>query len=261
MHKVLFHIPLSDFLAKLLNTNTITVYTYAFCVVLGALICCWFIKKSAKKHLQVQLQNSFFYQSFIAGFIGGKLLFYLEKPTYYFSNPSLMLNNFSGGFVCYGSVIAVSLFAAYYARKNKIAVLGLLDVLSIYTVLPIAFGRIGCFFNGCCYGKATTSFMGLIFPSTNNIAVHPTQLYEAVLMIFILVCLLQMNKYKKWQGQVFVLNLSLYAIGRALIEILRGDIRGFLFNNFLSQAQFIACLMLIVSATIFIIQNKKYKTI
>jgi phosphatidylglycerol---prolipoprotein diacylglyceryl transferase len=257
MHKVLFNISLPDFLKNLIHINSIIIYTYAFCVVLGASIACLFIKKFVQNSLQYTLPYTFFYKAFIAGFIGGKLLFYLEKPIYYLQNVHLLLNNFSGGFVCYGSVIAVSFFAVYYAKKNKIPVLGFLDILSVFTVFPIAFGRLGCFFNGCCYGKPTSSYLGLIFPTTAPMAVHPTQLYEFILMLFIFTALWFMQKHKKINGQVFILNLSLYAIGRSLIELVRGDERGFLFNHSISQAQFIACLAIIISAVLFKILHQK----
>jgi phosphatidylglycerol---prolipoprotein diacylglyceryl transferase len=257
MHKVLFHIPLSEYWRNVLQINGITIYSYAFCVVLGAIIACWFIKKYVQNTLEVQLPISFFYKAFVAGFVGGKLLYYLEKPVYYLQNPTLLLNNFSGGFVCYGSVIAVSVFAVFYAKKNKFSILGFLDILSVFTVFPIAFGRLGCFLNGCCYGKPTESALGLVFPNTAPAAVHPTQLYEFVLMLFIFIALWYMQKHKKINGQVFILNLSLYAIGRSIIELVRGDERGFLFNHTISQAQCIACLAIIISAILFKTLQKK----
>lgn len=262
MHPELFKIPLPYFLTKLLGVNSITIYTYAFCIVLGTVIGCVYIKRSAKKELNgLFVPYSFFYSMFLAGFIGGKLFYYLEKPAYYLQYPQLLLDNFSGGFVCYGSIICISLFTLLYSRKNNIAVFGLLDIMSIAAVIPMALGRVGCFFGGCCYGKPTDSFAGIVFPATTPHAVHPTQLYDAVLLGIILICLLLMNKHKRMQGQVFLLYIILYALQRFFLEFLRGDFRGSLFNGFISHAQTTAIAALIIGLTLTFKLNKQYKTI
>lgn len=227
MHPKLFTIPLPEFLSRLLGVNSITVYTYAFCIVLGAVIACLYIKRRAKVELNgLDLPHSFFYRVFLAGFVGGKLFCYLERPAYYFDHPYLLLDIFSGGFVCYGSIIFIILFTVLYSHKQKIPAYGLLDIIAIAAVVPMALGRTGCFFAGCCYGKPTDSIFCVVFPDTAPIAVHPTQLYEALLLTVILICLLIMNRYKTMNGQVFLLNISLYAIGRFFLEFIRGDFRG-----------------------------------
>lgn len=259
MHKVLIHFKISNSLADLLGVASITIYTYAFCVVLGAIIACLYINTSAKRSsLGLSLPHSFYYSLFIAGFLGGKIFYFLENPSLYIHNPRLLLTISTGGFVCYGSIIFVTLYAIFYAKKNHLSTFGLLDILSIASVLPIAFGRIGCFFNGCCYGTVTKGFTGFVFPATSPIAVHPTQLYEAALMLLILACLLCMNRVKKWQGQVFLLNMTLYAIGRALIETIRGDTRGFLFHHAISHAQALAMIATLISILLFIKLNKQH---
>ena len=114
MHPKLFTIQLPEFLSRLLVVNTITVYTYAFCIVLGAVVASLLIKRMCKATLNgLVLSNSFFYKIFLAGFIGGKLFCYLEAPAFYINNPAAALNIFSGGFVCYGSVIFIALFVLF----------------------------------------------------------------------------------------------------------------------------------------------------
>ena len=248
MHPTLFKLPLPSFIANWLSVNSIAFHTYACCIVAGALLACVYIKKYCKIELHnFNVPNSFFYFAFIAGFVGGKLLFYLEQPLQYINNPQLLLNTFNGGFVCYGSVLFIIGYGIFYSKKNRLNSLAFLDILAIACSIPIIFGRIGCFFGGCCYGKATTHFFGIIFPHTSPITVHPTQLYEASMMLVILACCLVMNKNKTQAGQVFFLNIGLYAVGRFCLEFLRGDFRGTLFNGFISHAQTIAICILIVS--------------
>jgi phosphatidylglycerol:prolipoprotein diacylglycerol transferase len=87
----------------------------------------------------------------------------------------------------------------------------------------------------------------MIFPTTNNIAVHPTQLYEASILILIALALLIIKKRQQFKGQLFLLYISFYAVARSILELFRGDKRGYIIDNYLSHSQFIALLILIVT--------------
>jgi phosphatidylglycerol:prolipoprotein diacylglycerol transferase len=219
-----------------------------------------YTKWRAKKELGIQnLPNSFFYMIFITGFVGGKLFFYLEKPMYFLNNPSLMLHNFSGGFVFYGSFVTIIPIVIWYLKHYKIPVLPILDILAITTLIAHSFGRIGCFNAGCCYGKPTNSSFGMIFPTTHNISVHPTQLYEAIILMGIAILLLIIKKRQQFKGQLFLLYISFYAIGRAILELFRGDNRGYVIDNYLSHSQLIALLILLIASFFYIKLKSKHK--
>lgn len=257
MHIELFHFSLPDFLSNLFHIKQVTVYTYAFCIAFAALIGSLYTKWSARKDLEIELSNSFFYMIFIAGFVGGKLFYYLEKPLFYWNNPSLLLDNFSGGFVFYGSFVTIIPIVIWYLKKKSIPVLPMLDILAITTLVAQVFGRIGCFCAGCCYGLPTNSFFGTVFPTSNNIAVHPTQLYEAFIVLCLMGLLLIIKKYNQFHGQTFLLYLSLYATSRAFLELFRGDKRGYIIDGFLSHSQFIALLLIVTS--LFFYKKLKHK--
>jgi phosphatidylglycerol:prolipoprotein diacylglycerol transferase len=254
MHPQLFHFEFP------FSSHQFTVYTYAFCIVLGTLVAALYTKWRAKKELGIQnLPNSFFYMIFITGFVGGKLFFYLEKPMYFLNNPSLMLHNFSGGFVFYGSFVTIIPIVIWYLKHYKIPVLPILDILAITTLIAHSFGRIGCFNAGCCYGKPTNSSFGMIFPTTHNISVHPTQLYEAIILMGIAILLLIIKKRQQFKGQLFLLYISFYAIGRAILELFRGDNRGYVIDNYLSHSQLIALLILLIASFFYIKLKSKHK--
>jgi phosphatidylglycerol:prolipoprotein diacylglycerol transferase len=132
------------------------------------------------------------------------------------------------------------------------------DVYAPALALGLGIGRLGCFAAGCDYGKPTTSFLGVVFtdPFSHEVAgtplgvpLHPTQLYEALATFLIFGILVLCYRYKRYDGQIFLLYLALYAAARFLIEFLRGDEdRGFLFGHLLSTSQFIALLTLAVAA-------------
>jgi len=249
MFPKLFDFSLPDFLASLFGVEQVTVYTYATLIALGTLIAALYTKRSAKTELGItKLSNSFFYGIFVAGFVGGKLFYYLQDPLPYMQNPSLMSDNFSGGFVFYGSFVVIIPYVIWYLKKNDIPVLPMLDIFAITTTIVHAIGRLGCFAAGCCYGAPTDSIIGVVFPTTHGISVHPTQLYEATLLLVIMISLLIIKKYKQFNGQVFFLYLMLYAFGRGILELFRGDDRGFVIENILSHSQFIALCLISVSA-------------
>jgi phosphatidylglycerol:prolipoprotein diacylglycerol transferase len=250
MHPELFHIDFFGYKQ--------TIYTYAFLIALGTLIAVTYTKWRAKKELGIyELSNNFFYLVFIAGFIGGKVFYYLEKPKYFLDNPELMLNNFSGGFVFYGSFIFIIPVVIWYLKKHKIPILPMLDILAITTIIVHSIGRLGCFFGGCCYGKPTDVFTGIDFPKTNGIKVHPTQLYEITALIIILLILLYIKKKQQFKGQLFILYLILYAIARSILELFRGDKRGFIIEDILSHSQFIGMLFIFIAIFLYKKLNQK----
>ena len=244
---------------KLLEYQSITIYTYAICIVLGTLLAILYTKWQTKKRLNLVLPNIFFYLIFVAGYVGGKLFLFFERPIYYIQNPKSIFNVFSGGFVFYGSFICITIFTIWYLKKHKIAILPLIDILAITTTIIHSIGRIGCLFAGCCYGKPTDSIFGMSFPTTNSVTVHPTQLYEVFSILIIMSLLFIIRKNKKFDGQVFFAYIILYAIARSVLELFRGDLRGFIIQDYLSHSQFIA--FIFISITAYLYFKLKSKTI
>ena len=162
-----------------------------------------------------------------------------------------------GGLAYYGGFIFAVAFAFYYVRKHKLGWWRTADLASPGIMLGLVCGRLGCFLNGCCYGKPTTSFVGVVFPrggaawrqqvdehlivaAQNALPVHPTQLYEAF-ACFVCFALLYfvVRPRRRAFGQVFAWMLILYGIGRSICEIWRDDDRGVILG-FISTSQIIS---------------------
>ena len=126
----------------------------------------------------------------------------------------------------------------------------MLDVMAITTCLVHMFGRLGCFMAGCCYGKPTASFLGIIFtdPACQaplNEALFPSQLMEAGYIFLLMIFLLMVRNKRTFYGQLFLLYLMFYAVGRIVLEYFRGDeVRGFIIDPYVSHSQFIGLLIL-----------------
>jgi len=123
--------------------------------------------------------------------------------------------------------------------------------MAVTTCLVHIFGRLGCFLAGCCHGRPTDSYIGIIFTDAAcyadplNTPLFPSQLMEATYIFIIMMILLFIRKRRKFYGQLFLLYIILYAIGRSVLEIYRGDsARGFIIEDYLSHSQFIALILL-----------------
>lgn len=97
------------------------------------------------------------------------------------------------------------------------------DLIMPYVALAQALGRIGCFFNGCCYGKPTSSILGVQFPQIPAL-VYPTQLFYSFSWLIVFIILNIMYEKRRFNGQVFCLYIIFYGSIRFLIDFLRGDL-------------------------------------
>lgn len=252
MHPILFQV------------GSITVYTYGFFIALGTVIGGLYMWRQGKKQFgwTFDQANTLFVLLILAGVIGGKFFVLFEAPVYYLKNLTKL---FSGnGFVFYGSLLTAIPVMFWYFKKNKIPVLAMLDVMAVVTCIVHSVGRIGCFNAGCCYGISTENIFGVVFTdpvcqaTPLNVALHPTQLYEALLIFCILIFLLLHRSHKKFNGQHFILYLIIYACGRSVIETLRGDLaRGFIIKDWVSNSQLISVLVIGVAIYFYVILNRK----
>lgn len=141
-----------------------------------------------------------------------------------------------------GSIAVVGYFA--YTRKIRFGILA--DLLAPSVFLGYFFGRLGCFFNGCCYGHACDLPWAMQFPTEENRAIitppsHPTQLYSAALAVVLFLFMQRAKLSPKWTqfpGQLTLLFFGLYAVERFFIEFFRaGATARYLFGSPLTEAQ------------------------
>jgi phosphatidylglycerol---prolipoprotein diacylglyceryl transferase len=136
-----------------------------------------------------------------------------------------------GGLVYYGGFIGACLACLIFVWKKRVPVWKLADLFAPSVALGCAFGRLGCFLNGCCYGLPSHLPWAVQFPPPNESypeRVHPTQLYDMFLNLFFYFVLAWLYRKKRFDGQVFTAYLVGYALLRSLVEIFRGDYPGHL---------------------------------
>jgi phosphatidylglycerol:prolipoprotein diacylglycerol transferase len=198
------------------------------------------------------------------GFIGARLLYVIYFPDYFMAAPEKILLE-RGGLVWYGGLIGGTLAGIVYVRLAKIPAMCFADVVTAPILIGLTLGRIGCFLTGCCYGKPCILPWAVQFPvghETYPHWVHPTQLYES-LLVFILLLLIEtiplLKKSLQWPtGWKFSTFLMGYGLIRFVVEMFRADtisIGLFSASQWISLLSFMAGLILI--AVLLKIQNRQ----
>jgi phosphatidylglycerol:prolipoprotein diacylglycerol transferase len=211
----------------LFKCGFLTVYTYGVCVAVAFLVAGGLIAREARRKKK---DENAFYNLCIVLLVGGIIfarLFYVALNWSYFKGDLLEIVKLQhGGLVWFGGLIGSFLCGLGYVRLKKMSVLETLDILAPYAALAQAIGRIGCFFNGCCYGLE--SAYGIYFPVHGRI-LFPSQLVDSFTLVVIFVILRLVGEKGK-TGEVFCFYLLLAALQRFLLEFVRGDVRPFYFH-------------------------------
>jgi phosphatidylglycerol:prolipoprotein diacylglycerol transferase len=191
----------------------------------------------------------------IGALVGAKLFYILGHLPEVMADPSWLLHTLRVGGVFQGGLIVAVVLSVGYLYWKKQPVWLIADIAAPSVAIGQAIGRLGCFAAGCCYGKPVdpkdvpwaVSFgpnavgdAGL----TYGVFRHPTQIYEALLMVVIFAALTVMWRYRKFDGQIFWAYVVLYSIARGgIVEWFRGD-HGRLFFG-LSGQQWISIVTLL----------------
>ncbi len=193
----------------------------------------------------------------VLGFAGAKLLHVLTNMRAFLNDPLSVLG--SNGFVVYGGLIVGVLVGYIYCKKKKLVFLKYFDIIMPSVALAQAFGRIGCFLAGCCYGRETHSFLGVKFPegsmAPSGVSLIPTQLISSLGDFLIAFLLIWYSKHAKRDGNTGFMYFVLYGIGRFTIECFRADERGNV--GPLSTSQFISIFMVVAALILLIFRNQK----
>jgi phosphatidylglycerol:prolipoprotein diacylglycerol transferase len=186
--------------------------------------------------------------------IGSKLLLIVTEWSDYGGNWRRMfsLDLFRSAGVYYGGFVVALIVSVLLMRRWKLPWRKTADAFAPGVALGHTIGRLGCFSAGCCWGKPTTSWIGVHFTQKAaeltgvpiDQALVPTQLIEAAANLFIFAGLIWLRRRRSFDGQIICAYLVLYAVARFTIEFWRDDPRGEVFG--MSTSQFISILMFIL---------------
>lgn len=215
MHRILF------------AAGPFTLYSYGAAMAASFMVGIWMCVRRAPAFgfTADQVQDSAI-TILLAGLAGAKLLFLCTNWSDVVADWRQILSLIRGGFVFYGGLIGGAAGAIWWLRRHRLPVWSFGDLIAPGLAVALGIGRIGCFFNGCCYGGPVS--WGFVFPDLGDgIPRHPTQLYEFAAATALGAGLWFMPPPPKGrEGRVFGLLLVVYALFRFAVEFLRADPRG-----------------------------------
>lgn len=190
----------------------------------------------------------------VSGLVGGRLLYVVVEWDQFAGDlTSIVLRR--DGFVFYGGLLVAAPVTLAFLKRRGLPLAPLADVVAPALALGHSIGRLGCFAQGCCYGRVSIDW-GLAFHehsaayvASQGFPVIPVQLYESLLLLALFGALLFARGRFRWDGAVMCLYLAAYAVIRFGLEFLRDDDRGFYLGP-LSVSQLIAIAMLLVSGAL-----------
>jgi len=196
--------------------------------------------EAKKQKMNPDIILSLCFISLIFGVIGARIFYVLENIKFYLQYPKEIMILQHGGLSWFGGLILGFLACLFYIRKKKLPVYKVLDLLAPFIALGQAFGRVGCFLNGCCFGKT-----GI-----------PIQLISSALLLIIFLILRVIQDRRHKEGTVFFSYLLLYSIKRFFVEFWRTDNPLFFHGLTLFQVLSIG-LFLVASIKLLLLKGKK----
>lgn len=282
MHPILFYI------------GNFPVGTYGLMIVIGILSGVTVASMLARRRgISPEFIQDLAMWALLSGFVGARLVFIIIELH---NNTTASLTDliFSrGGFVFQGGAFVAIIVCAWYILRHRQPIFETADIAAPALVLAHAFGRIGCFFSGCCYGltcsdpaahpilgKVAVQYPLLADPKTGKplelfnyayfeqlqthpglaapLPIVPVQLFESAGNFLICAFLVWMWRKRRFSGQVAALYLGFYAVLRFSLEFLRGDTeRGLWFGGSLTTGQINSLIMLAAAIALWAMRHNK----
>ena len=241
-----------------LSIGPITIHMYGLMIAIGFMAALMLTSyRAKKKDMSDDIVWGIFLCAIFGGFLGSRTLFSIVELPSIIKDPSILWN-FKNGYVVYGGILGGILASYIYCRVKKVSFLDYFDLVMPAVSLAQGFGRIGCFFAGCCYGRETDAWYGITFHTSkfapNGVKLIPTQLISSAGDFIFCGILLWYASKKPKSGRVAALWMLLYGVGRFAIEFLRNDFRGSVGD--LSTSQFISIGIVAVGAVMFAVAPK-----
>jgi phosphatidylglycerol:prolipoprotein diacylglycerol transferase len=249
----------------LFNLGDLKVHSYGLMVALGFLAAlAWVRYRAPKEGLPAPAMIDLAFWLMLAAIVGSRLAFIAVDWPHYARDPVAVFKIWEGGLVFYGGLIACIFTAWFYLKRRSWSFWKVADVFMPGVALGHAFGRIGCFLAGCCYGRGCDpkAWYAVRFPglpeslAPAGIPLFPVQLFEAGANLAIFVFLAWYSRKKAFDGQILLLYLITYALSRIVLELFRGDAeRGYVIQGWLSTSQFLGVILLLAALVVLFLRR------
>ncbi len=232
---------------ELFTIGNLTVYSYGLMIALGVLISAAALYREAPREdinpdhiLEAVIASVFF------GLIGARLLYVFLNWSYFRANPGEILFAQFAGLSFFGGLFLGVFILYIWSSWRKIGFLKLADLMAPYLLLGYAFARVGCFLNGCCYGRVTDLPWAMPASMVDDLLRHPVQLYAALGAVICFVILKYLRPKRPFVGFMLLSMFALYGVLRFTTEFFRQEEVVWLG---LSAAQNFSLALVLLSAT------------
>lgn len=220
---------------EIFNLGALSITSWGVMLAIAFIVGIWLSDRRAGKYnIPRPIIADLSFVVIVSSVIGGRVAYVIENFSYYLEKPGEIFKVWEGGMILYGGIGLAVLCGIIFLKKKHISILAVMDVMAPSIALGLGFGRIGCFLNGCCFGKPTSLPWGVTFPTdspagwafTSPTCVHPTQIYESIIGFCLFGVLLLLEKRffatkRQGSGYLFWILLGLYAIWRFFIDFVR----------------------------------------
>ncbi len=245
----------------ILKIGPLVLSTYGFMLAVAFMVGIFLAKqRGLREGIDSTKIEALSFRVVVAGVLGARFLYtFVEHASYYFRHPVEFFYFQKGGLSFMGGLFLAIFVSLLYCKKHQLSFWQIADIFTPSIALGLSFAKVGCFLAGCCHGKVCDLPWGVIFNHTDtladpkNIPLHPAQLYESFATLMIFFGLLILQKFRSFQGQIFLIFVIVYGVVRSVLEVFRGQ-PGKL--GFLTTAQSLSIPM-IVLATLLLIQKFK----
>lgn len=238
----------------LINLGRVKVYSWGFMLALAVLIAIFGISKIFKvEGYDPDHVMDMVIILVLLGLMGSRMAYIVMFEWQDFlAHPSIFYSLSNGGFsglVWYGGFTASVLAFVIYIRYRGYSIWKMADIFAPYLALSYAIVRIGCFLNGCCYGKVSDSACTVVFPLVDGLSRYPTQLYSSAINFLLFAGLWWYYPRRRFTGQIFILYLMGYSTYRFIIEFFREN---WVFYGSLSVSQVYSGILLVIGIGLYI---------
>ena len=235
---------------------------FATAILSGFGVMNWIYKNENKSVEQLESLQIYIVIGIVIGARLGHCFFY--DPAFYLANPLKILAIHEGGLASHGGGLGAILATLYYAKKNSVNFLYLLDRLAIPTALFAFFVRMGNLMNSEIVGIQTDVPWAVIFSRVDLYPRHPVHFYEALAYLSVCIILLSIYMYKKskvYSGLLFGVFLSLVFTARILVEFVKERQASYATEMLFSTGQWLSVPFLLIGLglIVFALSKKELK--
>ncbi len=213
----------------LLQLGAFPIRSYGLLIAVAFMVGIWIARRrAAKSGYDPDIIIDLSVIVILVSIIGARLAYVFVRWDYYQHDILGILRIWEGGLALYGGMVAGALVGLWFFRRRGIDMWAGADLVTPSLAMGVAIGRIGCFLNGCCYGKVCEHPWGVVFSESSiagmrypGVHLHATQLYEALLGLVVFFVLLAVDRRKPFEGFLLWLFVILLSVYRFLIDPLR----------------------------------------